>query len=86
MWKLEETRVTKVKGTESWNWQPIPKVKGTDALNGQPYVLGAGKWLVETVLLFRPSNTLLGPGRRSRPGDEQKIRETIRVLLLCSGS
>ena len=44
-----------------------------------------GTWLVETVLLNRQSNTLLGPGRRSSKRDEQKIREKIDVLLHCSG-
>ena len=45
-----------------------------------------GIWLVETVLLFRPSNILLGQGRRSSQGDEQKIREKHHVVIDCSGS
>ena len=43
-------------------------------------------WLVETDLPFRPSNTALGPGRRSQIGDEQKFREKFDVLLHCSRS
>ena len=36
--------------------------------------LMAGTWLVETVLLFRPSDIPIGPGRRNSQGDEQKVR------------
>ena len=46
----------------------------------------AGTWLVETVLPYRQSNILLGPGRRSMIDDEQEIREKFHVLLICSGS
>ena len=47
--------------------------------------LMAGTWLVETVLLYRQSNTPLGPGRRSSRDDEEKIRENCYVFIACSG-
>ena len=46
----------------------------------------AGTWLVETVLLYRQSNTALGPGRRSSQDDEQKIREKFYIFIDISGS
>ena len=47
--------------------------------------LMAGTLLVETVLRYRQSNILLGPGRRSSQDDEQKISENIYVFIDCSG-
>ena len=36
-------------------------------------------------LFLRPSNIIRQPGRRSSQHDEQKIREKIHVLVICSG-
>ena len=59
----------------------FPALRGP--LAGARCPLMAGTWLVETVLSYRPSNILLGPGRRSGQHDEQEIRENSTFTLVA---
>ena len=77
--------------TKFWPDLPFPKgyanfggPAGVCSLRARFHLL-AGMWLVEAVLRYRQSSTILQLVLRSRSGDEHKIRENIHVFIDCSG-